>query len=518
MNILNKLKNNSDILFLSCVTFFLIFKTGFVSDDFYVAFSTKNNWAGLGGLEASPLLYFSHWIAFSNIPFGGQSFAEILKASYGVFALNSFFVFFKKYRSRQVALWAALALVFFPNKDGSTFFFIGQHTMMSLSLYLFAFDQALKNKMSYAIILGFCGSFISYGSTPIALGLASLFILQKKYNKALWFALPNFIYIGYYFFVTKILIQGIQRINFDINFVTLLKNLVIQILSSIDAVLGISFIIKAFLTFKEAGLFGLLLSLSIWFFSLQLLKKEKETPKKGRSVIECKNVSKALFVMTFLTLCMFALTGLYPQIAFNLGNRVTLIPTFLFIWLFSNYINNNYKIIKIMFLITIIFGVGTSIHWRSFTNLQNEVILKLRENPKLPKIESTAIIFTQGMRYSKLGLFDHLEGASESWVTQGYFLAATGQKMNVMPISRYFAIKNNKIINHKYKTYQYLNKNLYLVDLNKNLIKKTTIQELVEKIKQSPIDKRHWIQFLQNKIINEITLKIYPRSKYIFEK
>lgn len=511
-------KQNLDVIFFCIFVFFVVFKTGFVSDDFYVLVSKPKKWFDLGGLEASPLLHFTHWIAFSSIPWHGQLLAEFLKASYAVFCFLSFFLFFNQFRDKEIAIWAGLSLLFFPNRDGSTFFFIGQHTMISLAFYLLAFVQANQDNKIISIILSFCGSFISYGSTPIATGLAVLFFLQKKYKKACWLALPNLIYVIYYFCITKLFDQGISRIKYDSGLSQIAKNFLIQFGSAFDATFGPSFWFKAFFTCKEAGLFGAILSLILYQTYLLLKTKENSTLKNSSQTKTNKNfldATLAISIMTFFTLGIFALTGLYPQIAFNLGNRVTLIPTFLLIWIISARIFSSSFIFRILFLFTMLCGVGESTHWRRFTESQNELISKLKNENRILKLKESNLFLCKGFRFSKLGPFDHIEAASESWVCKAYLLAATGKEFNTLPLSWYLDIQTNFVYDKKYSKKYLFDKDVILIDLDNCLITPAKPKDLRNKISEMPRDFRHWVQIVPKKFQNKI-LKIMPRLGYLF--
>ena len=146
--------------------------------------------------------------------------------------------------------------------------------MLTVAFQFYAYYLLSKNCFITAIIFSLLGSFISYGSSPIAFALATLFILNKSYKKSILIILPNIIYIIYYIFVSKIFyISSISRIPNSFDWLNLVKNYIFQIITLIDVNIGISFVLKLYYSILENNLVSLFFS--IIFFILYLILKKK---------------------------------------------------------------------------------------------------------------------------------------------------------------------------------------------------------------------------------------------------
>lgn len=509
-------RNNDTCLYLILVLI-LLYNTGFFSDDLGALASEKTSWSDMRGLEANPLLHFTHWIMFTFMPFRGSCLAELCKSFYMGFVCFSLIKFFSLFFPRPLALMSSFTFLFYPSHEASTFFYIGQHVTMSLGFYAWAFCAAQNNKRSLAVATALAGSFISYGSTPIALGFGIWFWMKNQRAKARWLIFPNLLYVAYYLSLTRVFGLGIQRIGRDLTVATLPKQYLLQVLSSVDATIGISFICKMFLSCLAAGWIGLGISVGIFFIINRASRKSTSEMQPPLDRSDCAKMTLALVIMVTLALGMFAVTGLYPQVAFNLGNRVVLYSALLVVWLLAIWIGSSkWKYQSILFF-SILCAVGLSRHWRSFAQTQAKIIGGLAELDRAKPLDSSACWLTKGGRYSRLGWFDHIEGASEEWVATAYFKLATGRRFSVLPLSRFTKVEDDSIVNIKYGVRIMLPKKIQLLNFDTLEVQSITPMQLDAEVKLLPQDHRHWIQRLPEGTARSLVLRLMPKVEYIFQ-
>ena len=176
--------------------------------------------------------------------------------------------------------------------------------MLTVAFQFYAYYLLSKNCFITAIIFSLLGSFISYGSSPIAFALATLFILNKSYKKSILIILPNIIYIIYYIFVSKIFyISSISRIPNSFDWLNLVKNYIFQIITLIDVNIGISFVLKLYYSILENNLVSLFFS--IIFFILFLILKKKSDQGFVKLNLDFKLLI-ALTLIIFISLLMFS--------------------------------------------------------------------------------------------------------------------------------------------------------------------------------------------------------------------
>ena len=495
----------------------IVLGTGFFSDDLYEMSSGKKSFWEFGAHAVTPLLHFTHWVMFTSMPFRGSCLAELCKAFYMGFVCFLLIKFFSLFFPRPLALLSSFTFLFHPSHEASTFFYIGQHVTMSLGFYAWAFCAAQNNRRSLAVATALAGSFISYGSTPIALGFGIWFWMKNQPAKARWLIFPNLLYVAYYLSLTHVFGLGIQRIGKDLTLATLPKQYLVQVFSSIDATIGISFICKMVLSCLAAGWIGVGISVGLFLIINRVSRKSTSEIKSPLDRSDRAKMTVALVIMVTLALGMFAVTGLYPQIAFNLGNRVVLYSALLVVWLLAIWIGSSkWKYQSVLFL-SILCAVGLSRHWRTFAQTQAKTIAGLAKLDIAKPLDSSACWMTKGGRYSRLGWFDHIEGASEAWVASAYFKLATGRSFSVLPLSRFTKVEGNSIVNTKYYERIMLPKNIQLLNFDTLEVQSLTPIQLDAEVKLLPQDHRHWIQRLPEGTARSLVLRLMPKVEYIFQ-
>ncbi len=519
--LLNKIKNDNSQLFLlfSLIIFMLLFATGFVSDDFSEISNIKEKKNDFQYLPFNtylniPILYYTHYIFYYFISIDNYILISLIKFFYTILSFYMVSKFFSIFTNYYNSFLISFLFIFWPTHDSTVYFFLAQYLMLTVAFQLYAYYLLTKNFFKTSIIFSLLGSFISYGSTPIALGLFALFIFNNSLKKSLYIIIPNIIYVIYYIFISKIfLISSISRIPNSFDFLSLIKNYILQIVTLLDVNIGISFLIKLFNSILENNLFTLTISIATSI--LLIFIKKRNSLNFNKFQFDSK-LSIAFILIIFISLFMFATTGGYYQVIFNLGNRVSIYSSLLFSYLFV-YIIQNKKInfFAILFAMIIIFGISN--HWKNIQFNQNNIIKNISLNQKLKNYSNNNILFITGNEYSNFGKFSHIEFFSASHVAESIFSINNLDHINVKTLNKSFTFDGKYLKDDKFANRKFLvNNEIMVYDSNTDTITLINNNKIVDYIKNLEQKNRHWIQLLDNQFINEMVFKYLPNLKYLF--
>tara|TARA_B100001123_G_scaffold420960_1_gene527982 strand:- start:1784 stop:2425 length:642 start_codon:yes stop_codon:yes gene_type:complete len=213
---------------------------------------------------------------------------------------------------------------------------------------------------------------------------------------------------------------------------------------------------------------------------------------------------------------MFALTGLYTQSSFNLGNRVTIYGSLIMAVLISLLPFNN-KFLLFVSLIFIFPVLGISDHWKTWNEKQKILINNIENNKDLALIEDDNILLIKGNFYSKLGPISHIEFLSMPWVAKSIFEKSVKTE-KIMPLTSYVITKDGNLIDNKFKEQFLITYPIYLYDTNTNILKKLNKIELENIMTNRDREIRHWVQIIDNKNIISFITYLNPRLEYLFKK
>jgi len=489
---------------LYILTAYLVFNTGIFSDDF----SMSQGNMGYTYLAATPVMLIFVSIFYNLIASEQYFLFEIVKTIYVLISLFMVVRFFSYFYDRKSAIIISFAFVFFPVHESTNFFFIGQYLFWSAALYMYAFVHGIQKNYRTATLLAFMGSFISYGSTPFAIGMALLCYLKNDRKAALALLFPQLLYIIYYILITKLVGIGTNRIPEHTSLSQLGKQFLLQIGTAIDAIAGPSMWIKVYYSIISISS----LSLVIGIITISAIFLRYNHTNKGVN----RNLVISFATVFLLSLLMFSVTGNYPQIAFNLGNRVTIYGCLLLSYLLFS-IRNKYIVTYILVPTLVIAILGLSDHWKKWNQHQQLVVANIRENKQLKAIPKSTTIFVSGNQYSKLGSLSHIEFLSERFVVRSLFRHLLDNKeLTFRTLDDYTTYENGLIKNTKYQSSDAINNTIYIYDSERNKILILNDDEINDYLESLPKNKRHWIQLLGDNFIKDIILYLMPRLKYAF--
>lgn len=520
---INYIVNNKEIFPFILLLFFMLMGTGFVSDDFVLLnkyeFENFSQMMIPSGeiVIKKPLEYYFHVLPLSFISYEDQYLFDLLKFIYASVSFLMVRMFFRCFANSLPATFAAFIFITMPLHDATLYWFLAQYLMLSFAFYSMSFYYAFQNRMTLTYVYSFIGSFISYGSTPIALGFSLYFLINKKYKQSAAIILPNIVYIAYYIYIVVITgnEDGVRDIK-TLDIQAFVNSMFIQIGSALDVFPGPSGLLKIYYSLLENNLQTLSI-LAIFFASMFFLKKDySENVKIDRTVV------LSIVVLVIAALVMFSTTGFFPQLAFNLGNRVSIYYSFLIVIMIL-LLHNRYKNTHIFIIVIMVASsVGLSNHWKEFNENQRTLIQVLSDQKHnlnlksyIPKGQKN--IFVTGDQYSILGGVGHIEHLSTSHLSALFSVAGDAfLDYKLIPINSRYRFSERALVDTKFNiTYRQEKYVIYDVNENRVYVKdEKSMKKFIASFEKIP---RHWLQLLPvDNFISSIILALSPRLKYAF--
>lgn len=492
---------------------YLLINTGIISDDFDEINSLKDKDVvdilipkGNFHFIETPVVYFTHCILYRFSRIDDLTVINIFKIFYIFLSFYLISKFFMIYLGPQNALLASFLFIFFPSHDSTVYFFMLQYLTLSFAFYLYAFYLAYNNRLTPAFLSALIASFISYGSPPLAMALFLLFVLRKEFKKGFILLIPNILYSAYYIFISKVLAIGTDKMAKVVDISSIMKQLILQIVTFVDAMVGPSMWLKLYYSFFQLSVPSIIIGLTL---TIIFYRKYKEGGKRHNA-----KLILGLTVLTFVSFAMFAVTGRYPQIAFNLGNRVTIFGSLLFAYLII-LMPLSHKMRTLVFAIIIFSILGISDHWKGWNVHQQKVIANIRDNRDLKNYKEAKLIYVSGNQYSKYGPVSHIEFLSEGFVSSPVFQLALGKKISAVPINKRLVYKDGYLIDIRYDEKEAVRSYINIYDSERDTFFKLNAENINNYIDSLPSENRHWIQMVNVPFIRDVLIRLMPRSKYV---
>ncbi|MBI4191161.1 MAG: hypothetical protein HY525_11570 [Betaproteobacteria bacterium] len=497
------------------VIWYLVLGTGIVSDDFALIvtlskLSPEEMLLPTAASIATPLTHFTHAWPYHLIQFHGVIFYDFLKALYVTLAFLMLRSFFGLWLGAGKSIIVAGLFVFYPIHDAVTYWFMGQYLLLSFALYAFAFFLLERGRPVASFVFGLSGSFISYGSTAIACGLALIFVMRKDFRRAALLLAPNLIYAGYYLFVAVHLGKGVNRIPSDLGIAALARQYLLQVATFIDSAIGPSFWLKVFFALGELTLVSAVIGATVWFALSRLRDESGAGAARGELIWGALATTLAAFAL-------FSVTGFYPQIAFNLGDRVTIFGNFLMVALLAALPwNRRLWLAALGLYVAVVFGVSD--HWKAWNLHQQAVIERIGVNAGLRQILPGQVLFVTGNQYSRFGRISHLEFFSEAWVVNSVFALALSRPpaYEVTPLNARFHYADGYLVDRKYATKRPVRESIWIYDSEGDRLAELPVAGINAYIERMPRDYRNWVQFLGDGPLKRAILFLMPRLEYAF--
>ena len=512
-----KVKQSLFIAFLFLVLSYLLIDTGLHGDDYTVIASLNGHsfWSFInqsptevGSLILNPISFYGLWWTYSVFEYEYQIIYDLIKILSNATSIYLIFRFFSDYLPHDRAFIASLIFVLYPLHDTTLYWYMTLQYVLTPAILLYAHHLIRNNQIQTGFFVTTIGSFLSYASPPYVFGLAIIFLIEKRFKKAIIFITPGLLYVAYYFWIKLNYVGVEKRINLDLSAFDFLKQLLIQALSFIEASIGPSYWLKVFYALESIS-FSAVVIITLLVFSFI----------KVQSCDQRSKVSKSLYFgligVLLLSFSMFALTGLYSHSTFNLGNRTTVYGSLLIAFLLAGLLPANKKSVVFLLIIFIVPVFGLSDHWKSWNSHQKIVIENIKNNQSLKEIESNSTLIVTGNIYSKLGPYAHIEFFSMPWNVNAIFKGSVKTK-NIVALTPYVAIEDNYLVDLKFGAKYPLTNKLYVYDSEKNSVREISSLKMPELITKQPIVVRHWVQLFKGTWIQDIVVGLSPRLVYLF--
>ena len=509
-------KQRSTVVLCLIFLIYATWGTGLATDDFVhlnngLTTQLSDMWLPKAYLSI-PVLQYTHALAYKLI--GDHLWAyDLLKGLYLSFTFLCVLQFFTVFYSINRAILGAIVFICCPLQDGATLWLTGQYLCLSLGFFLLSYVQAHKGKFVWALVFATLASFSSYGSTPLALGLGLILVLQRRRGAALCLVVPNLVYSLYYIYTSFILTVGTERVPSAFSLFRYLKSYFAQLASFVDAGVGPSAILKIALSISNISFLSAIIALVILALIWRALRSDE--------VVQTTHSAPIFGVTTIVlfALGIFALTGLYPQVAFSLGDRVMIFGSFFLATLVTHYLP-----IRVVFLFAACFFVsfvGLSDHWRNWNRISQKSIVQIQQHAHvLQNLNSEDTLFVKGLQYSALGPMSHIDHFASNYVVKAVFSYAWSVRpgFRLQTFSSRLSIDPESFILRDIKFNEQLTvgQSIFLYDAEKNTLRRIDRDQIAAELAALPTDRRHWTQLLGPGVLRDTIVWLMPSLKYAY--
>ena len=503
-------KNSLPLLVYFLFILYALINTPLASDEFAWILSAKYaNFKDLllpkGWFLIAPVEHYLLFIWCRFFDIYNLFLVDLLKIFYIFLSFYLIAKFFHIFLDKQNAHLATFLFIFFPSHDSTAFFYEGIYSTLTIAFCLYSFYLAYNNKLTSAFITATVGSFTSYASVPVLLSLFVFFALKKEFKKGAVIVIPNIFYCLYYIFMSKIIYMMDSQIPDAINLYGIIKQFTLQVLTFADSIFGPSMWLKIYFSFFQLSFFSIVIGIA---FTVIFYK----TYQKNNTGYDHKLLISLVALMLF-SFMIFAITGMYPQLAFNLGNRTTIYGSLLITYLLV-LLPVSKKIKTLIFSVLIFTVLGISDHWKNWNINQQMVITNIKNSQVLKNYKDNKAIYVSGNQFSKYGPISHIEFFSEDWVIRSVFRLALGKSIPLSSINKRYKYIDGYLLDTKYNTKTKVGDYINLYDSEKNLLFKLKPEEINNYIESLPFDNRHWIQIINIEFIKNFVNRLMPRLKY----
>ncbi len=499
------------VLFVFIV--FLLWGTGLATDD-YVHLRDALQWRFAEHwwpkeYASIPVLHYTQGLMFYFL--GDRPWTyDLLKAVYAGFGVYFASRFFALFCSPRRAVLLGFLFVFFPLHDAANYSLTEFYLIESFTFYLFAYALGAKGRFGLAVLFALLGSFSSYGSPPMAIGLSVLAFLEGRRKLVPALLVPNLIYVVYYLTTSLVFRIGTPRLIGEMTIPALAREYLLKVVTFIDAAVGPSAWAKFYYSITSLDLSGLVVAIVAASAAIWFIRSEQQ-----RTATKSLIFSAAIIVI--LSFGMFSLTGLYPQISFNLGDRVMIYGGFLIICVLASV-----RLPRILeagvVAVTIFAIVGISAHWKQWDRDVHQVADNIRNSQALRALPPDAQVFISHHQYSRLGPFAHIEFFTASYVVRAFFdLQFDGRTpFHLDSFNRRLVYESGSLRDRKFGDIIPVGDAIWLYNSRSNVLERVAASDIQKRIDALPDETRHWTQLIENGWFRSLMARMVPRMSYAY--
>ena len=501
---------------IAILLLYLIMGTGLHSDDYMFVTRPFKGWRYfltpsqdqfidlLFGLSSYYIFYWAYPVFGYEYQWG----YDLIKVLAHMLSLYLVYKFACDYIPRDRAMIAAFLFLLYPLHDTTVYWYECLQYILPASVILYSHSLMRFGKTFWSLLLLLVGVFGYMSSLPFLFGILTIFIIEKKYIKAILFSLPGFLYLFYYMYISTNIKGYTRRIDTHLSLIGYFKQLLFQALSFLDVIIGPSYWLKIYYSIGSIGSVSLIIAIGIVLILLINVRSSSKRP----------DVSISLYVglvsIVILSFSMYALTALYPQSAFNLANRSTVYGSLLIAFLMA-LLPLNRKTVFFFALIFILPVFGLSDHWKSWNTHQKLIIENINTNIELKKIEPGSTVLVTGNMYSLLGPFSHID----FFVTPRLFTSLFRdllKKNDVFPLTSNIYLKNSFLIDGKFGVKHALSDKMYVYNSETHSVNMISISAVPKLLAERPREIRHWVQLAKGSWIESSIVYFNPTYARLF--
>jgi hypothetical protein len=484
---------------------------GLCCDDFAVVlYQAGDPW--FRPLLANPANIPTHWLAFRWIGYQHLFLYDLLKLAWVALAYGMAYRFATLFfPAPRAALFAAL-FALYPSHDAASFWFSTQYLLLAAAFYLYAFYLAARERVAAAAGMATLGSFVSYGSSPWALGLGLVFALQKQYRRAAALVVPNLVYVGYYVAVTRGFGLGNPRLPETLAPERLLKQFLLQIAGGVDAVLGPGMWLKLWYSLASLTLLSAVVGVAL---VIVLGSRRSSDDAQARPPAPLWLGATAVALAAF---AMFALTPGYPQSAFGMTDRITLYASFPAALLFIHR-TRRARAAAALTAVLVFSSLGISDHWRAYADTRDATIEAIRKDADFASGRLDAdIVFVVGHDYSRLGPIAHVTFLAEKWISDPVFDIALERRkqFRTVPLASRFVVEADALVDTRDGARYPVGDAILVYDAKARRLQRVRREDLPRFVAGLERPIRHWIQLAGIGWARDLVLRWMPQLGYLW--
>ena len=504
------------VLLFACIVYATA-GTGLATDDFvHLGNALTGNWSRdwlPRAYLSVPILHYTHAAAY--FAFGDHLWAyALLKAIYLSFALWGTVRLFRIFHPARVAWFGAAAFCLNPVHDAATLWFTGQYLILSVGLYFHAYATTHAGKIGQGAMLAGLGSFTSYGSPPLAAGLTLMFAMQRRWREAAAMALPNTAYVAYYLWTSIYLKAGTQRLPTAFDPLALIKYYALQVASFVDAGIGPSAWLKFSLALSSLSWCSTLIAIGAAVLAWRA-RPSSAAGSRAHPLLADPLLAGALTI-ALCAFAVFALTGSYPQLAFNLGDRVTIYGNLLVAVLSMQLLGA--RTLAVFGAVTLAAFIGTGDHWKGWAVDVRASTARINAQGGFDAIGPDDVVFVQGLQYSQLGRISHIDHFASGYVVREVFSLARPWRTPIATASfnHRLRLAGDTLIDEKYGDRWQLKDAIWLYDASSGTLERVPLARIPARLSALPPDLRHWTQLLGPGMVRDAILWMMPAVRYAY--
>jgi len=497
------------------VSLYLFLGSGLHGDDYSVigSWSSWQDFISPDPLKRGLMIfglpsYYSFWWAYFVLGYEHQWVYDLVKYAAHLISVYCVYRFAYDYFPRDRALLASIFFVFYPLHDTTMYWYMTAPYVFFPAIILYAHALIRNDNILFGLLLMFLGAFSYYFTPPYVFGLAAVFLIERKYRKALLAALPGVLYVAFYFWI-KFAFRGVERrIDSHLDIVDLLKQFMLQCLSFFEAAIGPSWWLKIYYAISSLGWISALIATVIVVFLFIKSSSFSVRPELPKSLF------LGLIAVLLFSFGIYAMTGLYHHSAFNLGNRSTVYGSLLIAFLLV-LLPLNKKTILFFALIFVFPLFGLSDHWKSWNVHQKGIIGNIQRNALLRSLEPESTLLVTGNIYSKLGPFSNIEFFSMPWVVNSIFHDLVKSRA-VVALAPYIELDHGSLVDPKFGGRYPLGRKIYIYNSEADTVSPIALAALPRLLADRPKEIRHWVQLAKGTWIESGIVALSPRLTYLF--